>query len=107
MKLSTSILSIAGLLATHAAPAVAGKYEQAVSFATFSSTGCNGGQTDYLVSDGVCRGLPGKGLKLWWKQPGCEIRVFTGNNCDGDAANLGIIDRCWDVSFRYSYQVYC
>lgn len=65
---------------------------------------CGGSNPDAKVRDYIFSVEKSKGNVL----TNIEIvRVFTGNNCDGDAANLGIIDRCWDVSFRYSYQVYC
>lgn len=70
MKLSTPVLSIAGLLAAH--NVAAGKYDPAVAFGTFSTKGCDSGQVDYHAADGVCKSLPGDGLRLWWKQPGCE-----------------------------------
>ncbi|KAK0653108.1 hypothetical protein B0T16DRAFT_455417 [Cercophora newfieldiana] len=60
--------------------------------------------------DGVCYGLNTK--SLWVRSlntgRGCRfVRVFSEGGCKGGSADLGDTKRCWDVSTRKSFQIYC
>ncbi|KAK3690488.1 hypothetical protein B0T22DRAFT_515996 [Podospora appendiculata] len=110
--LLTSILAVttAAPLAT-ATPidtrAAAGKYDPAVSLATFSDTNCYQGQQDVSQPDGVCYDLPGQGMKIWWLAPGCRVLVGDCfNSVDPEWREVDI-NYCIPVGDKYHYQVYC
>ncbi|KAF2107083.1 hypothetical protein BDV96DRAFT_654171 [Lophiotrema nucula] len=70
-----------------------------------------GDHTDCAVEDERCYmwnwPLPGKYMTIWWLANGCEINVFSGMACHGDSAKLGILNQCWGIDTRMSFQVYC
>jgi hypothetical protein len=123
-----ALLVLASLQMVTAAPAVnsAAHTDEDVALAFYREGTCQTGQKGYHQPDGTCLpiGTGQDGLHIWWTLGNCfgectypsssetlptndyyPVRAFSGTNCDGGSADLDI-GRCWDVTTRFSYQVF-
>ncbi|POS71725.1 hypothetical protein DHEL01_v209877 [Diaporthe helianthi] len=84
----------------------AGKYDPAISFATWTDGRCSSGQVDYQKPDGSCISLPGQSMKIWWLASGC--RMLLGDCYNSVNPNWRYVsNECVPIGDKYKYQIYC
>ncbi|KIN05351.1 hypothetical protein OIDMADRAFT_25912 [Oidiodendron maius Zn] len=71
--------------------------DPAVYLTLYGTTSCSGGYLTDTYPDATCVTIYNTdSLDIWDFYGDCRfVRVFSGSNCDGVYADLGIVDKCW------------
>ncbi|KIM97600.1 hypothetical protein OIDMADRAFT_182881 [Oidiodendron maius Zn] len=74
-------------------------------------SGCSDADNGIVLSlpDGICFSLEAQGIYIQEFLGDCTfLKVWTSDSCTGsESADLGTPGKCWDVSTRNSFQIYC